>query len=124
MRALAAGSIVAVHCWTYSNPDGGRLGRDGWAAPLLENLSLGVMLFFCLSGFLLYRPFAAAIARGIARPSAGQYFRNRVLRIAPAYWVILLVSALVLGGTRVREGSSGLGYGRLTDPAELGSPRS
>ena len=32
------------------------------------------------------------------------YFRNRALRILPAYWVILLIVALVLQLALVREG--------------------
>ena len=62
-------------------------------------------LFFALSGFLLYRPFAAAVLRGEALPSIRGYFRNRALRILPAYWAILLVSALLLETTLVRNGS-------------------
>ena len=50
-------------------------------------------MFFVLSGFLLYRPFAAAIVRATAPPSIRRYFVNRVLRIIPAYWVVLLVVA-------------------------------
>ena len=58
------------------------------------NLRIGVTLFFVLSGFLLYRPFAAAVLRRTARPSLRRYAANRALRILPAYWVILLVVAL------------------------------
>ena len=54
------------HVWLL---DGGvRLGADGWADVIFLNLALGVTLFFALSGFLLYRPFAAAIARRGALP--------------------------------------------------------
>ena len=53
-------------------------------------------LFFVLSGFLLYRPFAAALIRGTRRPSIRRYALNRGLRILPAYWVILILTALVV----------------------------
>jgi peptidoglycan/LPS O-acetylase OafA/YrhL len=59
----------------------------------MSNLSLGVTLFFTLSGFLLYRPFAAAVLRGRPMPSLKPYFGNRALRLLPAYWVILVVVA-------------------------------
>jgi peptidoglycan/LPS O-acetylase OafA/YrhL len=72
---------------------------------LVPDLAYGVALFFALSGFLLYRPFAAAVLRGEALPSVRGYFRNRALRILPAYWAILLVSALLLETTLVRNGS-------------------
>lgn len=38
-----------------------------------------------LSGFLLYRPFAAALLRARPRPDLAAYLRNRALRILPAY---------------------------------------
>jgi peptidoglycan/LPS O-acetylase OafA/YrhL len=100
MRALAACSIVVYHVWRYADPAGaanlGPLNR------ILLNLPVGVTLFFTLSGFLLYRPFAAAILGDRDQPDVNSYFRNRALRILPAYWVILAVTGLVLGATLVR----------------------
>jgi peptidoglycan/LPS O-acetylase OafA/YrhL len=98
-RALAACSIVVYHVWRYGETTGpadlGSLGR------VLPHMPLGVTLFFTLSGFLLYRPFAAALLRGRPHPDLAAYLRNRALRILPAYWVILLVTGLV-GATLVR----------------------
>lgn len=62
---------------------------------LTEYANLGVTLFFVLSGFLLYRPFVAARESGTT-PSLKRYFRRRVLRILPAYWVALTI---ILVGT-------------------------
>jgi peptidoglycan/LPS O-acetylase OafA/YrhL len=64
-----------------------------------------VTLFFTLSGFLLYRPFARAILLERSFPSVVGYLRNRALRILPAYWVILLVSSVVLSTVLVRQGT-------------------
>ncbi len=92
----------------------------------MSALAVGLTLFFTLSGFLLYRPFAAAIARGVRLPSVRAYGRNRGLRIAPAYLVILLLVALVFGAAVVRgangrlHGADGLlNVGRITDPLVL-----
>ena len=63
----------------------------------MPNLAYGVVLFFTLSGFLLYRPFAASIVRGERLPSVRGYLRNRALRILPAYWAILFLCAVVVG---------------------------
>ena len=63
-------------------------------------------LFFTLSGFLLYRPFARSILQMRSLPSIGGYLRNRALRILPAYWVILLISSLALETVLVRRGSA------------------
>ena len=99
-RALAATSILVYHVWRYGAAGEPSLGPPG---QLMPHLALGVTLFFTLSGFLLYRPFAAALARGRPRPDLAAYLRNRALRILPAYWVILLVTGLVMGGTIVRH---------------------
>jgi peptidoglycan/LPS O-acetylase OafA/YrhL len=76
----------------------------------------GVILFFALSGFLLYLPFAAAALRGQRRPAFRAYLRNRALRILPAYWFILLCTALVLQSAR-QPGADGVGA--LTEPGLL-----
>ena len=114
-RALAAGSIVLVHVWGFSSPNGEALGAERWIGNAISTLSVGVTLFFTLSAFLLYRPFAAAIARGGERMSLLAYLRNRALRIAPAYWAILFVCSIVIGSVYLRNGAS-LEVGRLSDP--------
>jgi peptidoglycan/LPS O-acetylase OafA/YrhL len=116
LRALAAASIVAVHVWGFSTPGellGSRTVSDG-----LSTLSVGVTLFFTLSGFLLYRPFAASIARGVPHMPIRTYLRNRALRIVPAYWAILLLAALVVGSASVRHHGE-LVAARLTNPVDL-----
>jgi peptidoglycan/LPS O-acetylase OafA/YrhL len=94
MRALAASSILVYHVWLYGAPN--RMTVDlGWATKAFDNLRVGVTLFFVLSGFLLFRPFVASALRGKAGPSVRNYFANRALRIVPAYWVILLLVAIL-----------------------------
>jgi peptidoglycan/LPS O-acetylase OafA/YrhL len=119
LRALAAGSILVFHTWAYASPgeeqaDLGRLGH--W---LIPELPLGVTLFFVLSGFLLYRPFAAALMRDRARPSIRRYLTNRALRILPAYWFILLAVAFVLQTALVHTEPWNLEPQRLDDPVLL-----
>src|SRR6187401_3015033 len=67
LRAIAAGSVLLVHTWgeasTKGVPDLGRIGAH------FPDFSYGVVLFFTLSGFLLYRPFVAALLRNDPRPS-------------------------------------------------------
>jgi peptidoglycan/LPS O-acetylase OafA/YrhL len=117
LRALAASSIVLVHTWSFSTPDGPPWSH-GASADALSTLSVGVTLFFTLSGFLLYRPFAAAIARHTEPLSIRAYLRNRVLRIVPAYWAILFATGLLLGAAAVRTASGGLTTGRFANPAD------
>lgn len=83
----------------------------------------GVTVFFVLSGYLLYRPFAAHLLGG-REPSVRGFYRNRALRILPAYWFILLVAGFVLGSVKVPGGESPSGndafsIGYLTDPLQL-----
>jgi peptidoglycan/LPS O-acetylase OafA/YrhL len=115
LRALAASSVLVYHAWLYSSPDGTPVGRGTFAAMPFETLALGVTLFFVLSGFLLYRPFAAAALEAGRWPNVRAYFRNRALRILPAYWVILAISGLVLQSTLVQHSGS-LRTGALSDP--------
>jgi peptidoglycan/LPS O-acetylase OafA/YrhL len=119
MRAIAAGTVVVVHVWAFSSPSGAVLGAASWIGDAISSLAAGVTLFFTLSGFLLYRPFAAAIARAVPHMPIRTYLRNRFLRIAPAYWVILLAAALILGTVNVRTSAGALEVGRLTNPATL-----
>ncbi len=102
LRALAACSILVFHSWRYASPD--RVRADvGPLNEVLPDLAFGVTLFFTLSGFLLYRPFVAVLVREDRVASFSRYLRNRALRILPAYWVILLLCALVLQSVLTRD---------------------
>lgn len=64
---------------------------------------LGVVVFFVLSGFLLSRPWWAALASGGPPPSLRRYARHRAARLLPAWVVVLLASAVVFGTWTPRE---------------------
>ena len=98
LRALAAGGVLFGHVHAYGGPYGSYdLGR---LEVLARTVGMaGVVLFFTLSGFLLYRPFAAAVLTGSRLPSVRSYLRSRFLRIFPAYWLAVLVLGVVLGAT-------------------------
>jgi peptidoglycan/LPS O-acetylase OafA/YrhL len=110
--------VLVYHSWLYSAP-GGNPVQIWPLTSVLPDLAFGVILFFTLSGFLLYRPFAASILRGNPLPSVHRYLRNRVLRIAPAYLVILLLVALVLRSALSHDPDGGLRSGPLTEPRLL-----
>jgi peptidoglycan/LPS O-acetylase OafA/YrhL len=116
LRAAAAAAVTVQHVWILAS---GRVGADSVADVIFLNLALGVTLFFALSGFLLYRPFAAAIARGEPLPEVGSYLRNRALRILPAYWAILFVTAFLLQTAGTREAGGVISFGAMTDPVEV-----
>jgi peptidoglycan/LPS O-acetylase OafA/YrhL len=86
IRGLAALSVLVFHVWLYRDRPPGRsdalLDQIGFA------LHLGLVCFFVLSGYLLYRTFARA-ALGGPRPDVGTYAIRRVARIVPAYYVAI-----------------------------------
>jgi peptidoglycan/LPS O-acetylase OafA/YrhL len=94
LRAIAALSVLTLH---------GAFQHvlvfypDSTLTPYASRLGVGVTIFFVISGFLLYRPFAAARLAGERAPSTGAYAWRRFLRIVPAYWVALTIAALVVG---------------------------
>lgn len=55
----------------------------------------GVTLFFVLSGFLLFMPYARAILFDHAWPSARTFYLRRAFRILPGYYVALVVLILL-----------------------------
>jgi peptidoglycan/LPS O-acetylase OafA/YrhL len=119
LRAIAATSILVYHTWEFS----GRGEQAVWLGPgtrLMNELRLGVTLFFALSGFLLYRQFAARLLEQAELPSIGRYVRSRVLRIMPAYLTVLLFAALLLGSAFVSDSSKGVEqHGSLPHPIML-----
>ncbi|MCW2982823.1 MAG: acyltransferase [Conexibacter sp.] len=87
VRAVAALGVFAYHVHRVTP-------FPGFAGRLAGHGNFGVVLFFLLSGFLLYRPFVAARA-GLARPVApGTFYARRALRIVPAFFVALAVLAI------------------------------
>lgn len=91
MRALAAIGVLTTHvAFQTSAVDIPVLG------PVLGRLDLAVALFFGLSGFLLWRPWVDAAHRGAGHPPIRRYLRHRVVRIWPAYVVVVALVLLLL----------------------------
>ena len=89
VRALGAISVLVFHVATSS--------WTNWlpiVGGFTSHLNVGVTIFFLLSGFLLYRPFARSTLAAAKSPSLSRYFTHRVLRIVPAYWVALTLLAV------------------------------
>lgn len=92
LRAVAALMVVVFHflLWikAYNIPIS-QATNSPWYF-----LANGVWLFFVLSGFLLFLPYARAMLTDRPLPSAINFYRRRALRILPAYWVCLLIVAV------------------------------
>ena len=83
LRAVAALAVFVFHL-TWRSP----VLHDA-ARPVTGHLDLGVEIFFMISGFLIFGPFAKALARNEAFPSMLAYAARRAIRIWPAYLVVL-----------------------------------
>jgi peptidoglycan/LPS O-acetylase OafA/YrhL len=96
LRGLAATGVLVLHVWMFSYGDSHRPPK-GLLDFAIGELRLGVQLFFVLSGFLIFRPFAAAALDGARRsPSLTRYAIRRAARILPGYWLALAASFLLL----------------------------
>lgn len=104
LRAFAALITVTYHVCLYLHFYGSPAGRA--LAPVVYFLQTGVHLFFVLSGFLLFLPYARSIIKQEPLPSTSRFYRRRALRILPAYWVCLTV--LVLLGNAGYHGIRGV----------------
>ena len=82
-RALAVCLVLTTHVGFVS----GVILLPG-VGPFVARMDFGVTLFFLLSGFLLYRPWALAAMTGANPPKISIYALRRTGRILPAYWVM------------------------------------
>lgn len=114
VRAIAALSIFAFHV-------AGQYELSGVAGDLAATLTAGVPIFFVVSGFLLYRPFALAHLTGRPLPATTAFLWRRALRIVPAFWVALTV-VLLVGDTDVtaNQALALFGFAQVYDPQTVG----
>lgn len=117
LRAVAALTVLGVHTtfisgFTTKNPQWGRY---------TSRLEIGVEVFFVISGFLLYRPFAAAHFGGRQTPETKAFWWRRLKRIIPAYWVAFIVLTYVVrantGGASWKGPLIYLGFAQIYFPS-------
>jgi peptidoglycan/LPS O-acetylase OafA/YrhL len=110
--------VVGVHTAFYS----GVTGISG-LGDYTARLEIGVSVFFVISGFLLYRPFAMAHLAGGSQVAVRQFWVRRLKRIVPAYWVAFLVITYVLHADTVRHGWGSLaiylGFAQIYVPSHV-----
>nr|WP_315233241.1 acyltransferase [uncultured Albidiferax sp.] len=110
LRAIAAGMVVYVHALaTYKTK------VDVFDAVLVNYGfgELGVKLFFCISGFIIFLS-SQSLIQG---PTSVWYFlRRRLIRIAPMYWCATLVYAVKLAVQGAAPGVDAMLYSVLFIP--------
>lgn len=111
IRGLAALAVVGFHAYKDIVKLGP--GANGPLTTLALSMDWGVPVFFVLSGFLIYTPFAVAIAEGRERPDTLRFLFRRALRILPAYWLALIVYGTIAKPGDLWGGDGPLRYGLL-----------
>lgn len=117
LRAGAALGVLVTHvAFQTGSTSGGVLGA------VLNRLTLAVAVFFALSGFLLWRPWATAPAGETDPPGLGTYLLNRAARILPAYLLLVVVVLWLLpenGTASTTEWLANLGLAQVYVPLTL-----
>lgn len=94
LRAVAALGVVLAHLEIY-------LGRMGFAGVWPHFLTSGVDIFFVISGFIMW---VTTAGRAV---TPGEFLLNRLVRIAPLYWVVTgLALAVLLTNKSLMPGAS------------------
>lgn len=98
VRAIACLSVLFFHVnvaardfhiWSPIHEFGSLVGATAFYG------QSGVVLFFVLSGFLLFLPYAKAMLFGSSWPSLWQFYLRRIFRIVPAYFAALVLLILL-----------------------------
>ncbi|MBJ7289148.1 acyltransferase [Williamsia sp.] len=118
-RGFAAMAILTIHVTGHYSPDTAASGK-------IQFLGQALILFFALSGFLLFLPMVRALFRGdSSQPHVRDYVIHRALRIFPGYLVIFLIANFVLQAVYLRNAQTSLvsgstaGTGMMTEPGAL-----
>ncbi len=89
LRGLAIALVVWYHAWLVSGQGVSALNF------MAEAGFLGVDLFFFISGFCLFFPYARALRDGRPIPTNRHFFVRRAVKILPSYLLALFVFAVV-----------------------------
>lgn len=96
LRGVAALAVLAYHAWLYSLPHVSSSTRETTFDAAAHELRLGLVLFFVLSGFLLFGAWVRSALDGGAGPRLRAYALRRAARILPAYYVALAGALLLV----------------------------
>jgi len=97
LRGLAIVLVVITHSFiTGYRPAAGLGPFSIGLEPVVLAGSLGVELFFFISGFVLFTPYARAARGERAVPTLGHFIDRRFIKIVPSYYLALGIAAFLL----------------------------
>jgi len=115
---LAALLVIGVHTSFVSG-----FTTRNYLGIYTSRLEIGVSVFFIISGFLLYRPFAAAHFGLSRQPGTRTFWSRRLKRIIPAYWLAFVVITYIMHGDIYRHGWGSpfiyLGFAQIYFPSHV-----
>lgn len=94
LRGIAVLGVMYGHAGILRDFSQGRthgpetfVAANGWR---------GIYLFFALSGYLIFLPFARSLVNHTNAPATSRYVRRRFARILPAHWIALCAMAFLV----------------------------
>lgn len=97
IRAFAAMAVLTYHVWLYRLPNPNSPRREGFLDHLLFEWRIGLVVFFVMSGYLLYRPLLKGRHDAAPAPLAtASYYWRRIVRIVPSYYLAIIGSIVLL----------------------------
>ena len=93
LDSLRGFSTILIVVYHTSFVSGYTVAHANSIGAYIDRLNIGVAIFFVLSGFLIFRPFAHSLIHGSPLPKTRNYYLKRASRILPGYWLALFVLA-------------------------------
>jgi len=93
LDSLRGFSTILIVVYHTSFVSGYTVAHADSVGAYIDRLNIGVAIFFVLSGFLIFRPFAHSLIHGSPLPKTRNYYLKRAARILPGYWLALFVLA-------------------------------
>jgi peptidoglycan/LPS O-acetylase OafA/YrhL len=100
LRFVAIASVVISHVQSLLVERSSIASNGGWLFRAVDHGWRGVDLFFVISGFILALPFAVHRLEAGLRVSLKNYFRRRLTRLEPPYFVCMTFMFLVFSAFR------------------------
>lgn len=96
LRGIAIFMVVMHHLFIPFTPANalhpGEIDSNGLFAAFINHASLGVDIFFVLSGFVLYLPYCMQRRQMASRADLLAFYAHRAWRLLPLYYIVVLVT--------------------------------